>query len=209
MRAWSVVLLALVAACAQAREPVVGLPCENCEAVFEGMPKTIGSHTRIGTATEPGQPMLVSGRVHDASGRAVAGVIVYAYHTNDEGIYPTSGRPTGMGANRHGLLRAWARSDAQGRYRFDTIRPAGYPGTDIPQHIHMHVIEPGRGTYWIDDVTFDDDPRLTEAQIRSPERARRRRRADAGGREGVWQVTRDIELGRNIPGYGQCGSRGG
>ena len=205
MRAWFGVLLLLSAAACSAGEPVVGGPCENCEAVFEGMPAQIAARTRIGTAQEPGQAMLVSGRVRDARGRAVAGVVVYAYQTNDKGIYPTRGAPTGAGANRHGLLRAWARTDAQGRYWFDTVRPAGYPGTDIPQHIHMHVIEPGRCTYWIDDILFRDDERLSAQQARQHDRGR-------GGsgiampqrREGVWQVSRDIELGRNIPGYDGC-----
>ena len=213
MRAWtglSLLLLAASATAAAAHEPVVGLPCENCEAVFEGLPRDIASRTRIGTAKEAGEPLLVTGRVRDANGKAVAGVVVYAYHTDNKGIYPTRGRPTGSGANRHGLLRGWARTDAQGRYWFDTIRPAGYPNTDLPQHIHMHVIEPGRCTYWIDDIHFRDDPRLSEAKIRQFENGRGGGGVAMPTRKGkAWQVNRDIELGRNIPGYASCGKAGG
>ena len=109
------------------------------------------------------------------------------------GIYPRAG-------NRHGTLRGWALTDAQGRYRFDTIRPGAYPSRNVAEHVHMHVIEPGMGTYYI------DEPRVPR---RSAEFTTRRRRRTRGGnglvmparRDGVWHVRRDIVLGRNIPGY--------
>jgi protocatechuate 3,4-dioxygenase beta subunit len=181
-----------------AREKVVGLPCEGCEWVFTGMPDSIASSARIAPAGEPGEPMRIDGTVRDLSGHPVAGIIIYAYHTDAAGIYPRDD----VHHVRHGRLRAWARSDSGGRYRFETIRPAGYPGTDLPQHVHMHVIEPGRCTYWIEDIQFDDDPRMTDG-------VRARLRAGRAGnglavpvrKDGIWLVTRDIVLGENIPGY--------
>jgi protocatechuate 3,4-dioxygenase beta subunit len=165
-------------------EPVVGLPCEGCEAVFDGLPDTI----------------------RDGQGNAVPGVIVYAYHTDVRGVYPPEERLCGRPAYRHGRLRGWAQTDAQGRYRFDTIRPAGYPDTDLPQHIHLHVIEPGRCTYYIDDLVFTDDPRLTPAQRRQAGTGRggtgivTPRRLETGG----WHAVRDIVLGAAVPGYAGC-----
>ena len=162
--------LFLLGSCAQpeaatlAREPVVGLPCEGCEEVFEGLPATLASSARIAPPDEPGQPLRIEGTVRDRSGRPAAGVIVYAYHTDSRGIYPERGA-----ARPHGRLRGWAKTEAKGRYRFDTIRPAGYSDTDIPQHVHMHVIEVGRCTYYIDDILFEDDPRLTPEQKRQSE----------------------------------------
>ncbi len=41
-------------------------------------------------------------------------------------------------------------------YRFETIRPASYPNTKFAQHVHMHVVEPGRCTYFIDGTVFTD-----------------------------------------------------
>lgn len=187
------------------REPVTGLPCEGCEAVFEGLPAQLDSRTRIGPASEPGQPMVLRGTVFGQDGKPRKGVVVYAYHTNARGIYPTAARAPGPASRRHGLLRGWALTDAQGRYAFHTIRPAGYPGTDLPQHIHLHVIERGCATYYIDDVLFTDDPRLTAEQIRRHDR----KRAGSGIatpmlEKGAWQVKRDIRLGLNIPGYPGC-----
>lgn len=185
------------------REPVVGLPCEGCEAVFAGLPRSLSSKARIAPASEPGEPMRLAGTVRDDEGRVASEVIVYAYHTNANGIYPTDGSQRGQAGFRHGRLRGWAMTDASGRYQFDTIRPAGYPNTDLPAHVHMHVLEPGRCTYYIDDTLFDDDPRLTADMRRKLTLGRGgngivvpRRDAD-----GVWLVTRDITLGERIPGY--------
>ncbi len=186
-----------------AHEPIVGLPCEGCEAVFEGLPATLASATRIAAEGEPGQPMRIEGTVRDSSGRPVGGVIVYAYHTNANGIYPTDQQTRGQSAVRHGRLRGWVKTDENGRYRFETIRPAGYPNTDIPAHVHMHVIEVGRCTYYIDDILFDDDPRLT-LEMRSKLTLGRGGNGIVTPKQdtaGVWLVTRDIVLGKNVPDY--------
>ena len=177
------------------RTPVIGGPCENCEDVFVEMPDSLSWSERIAPAGESGEPLRIDGVVRNGKGQPVAGVIVYAYHTDHTGMYP-------RGVIRHGRLRGWARSDERGRYRFDTIRPAGYPNTDLPQHIHMHIIEPGRGTYWISDINFTDDPRLTETQRRELATGRcGSGLATPVRRDGTWFVTRNIVLGENIPGY--------
>lgn len=124
------VICALLAGGASAapREPVTGLPCEGCEAVFEGLPAQLYSRAHIGPPSAPGQPMVLRGTVFGQDGKPRQGVVVYAYQTNARGLYPTAARAAGAASRRHGLLRGWARTDAQGRYAFDTIRPAGYPG---------------------------------------------------------------------------------
>ncbi len=148
------------------REPIIGLPCEGCEAVFEGIPDSLASTSRIAPRDEPGEAMRIEGTVFDRNGLAAPGVIIYAYHTDVGGIYPASNRHRGLAAFRHGRLRSWAETDDRGRYSFDTIRPAGYPNTDSPAHVHMHVIEVGRFTYYLDSIRFEDDPRLSQAERR-------------------------------------------
>jgi protocatechuate 3,4-dioxygenase beta subunit len=133
---------------------------------------------------------------------------VYAYQTDATGVYPQAPALSGAAA-RHGQLRAWARTDDSGRYTFRTVRPAAYPQSTIPQHIHLHVIEPQRCTYYIGDVLFDDDPLLTQA-LRIIE-------ARAFGGNGIvipiklssgsWRATRDIVVGANVPNYGDCSVR--
>ena len=184
-------------------EPIIGLPCEGCEAVFEGLPEALTSRARIAPEDEPGESMVIEGTVRDAGGRATPGIIVYAYQTDARGIYPPDERLAGMAAARHGRLRGWTMTDDGGRYRFDTIRPASYPDNVTPAHVHMHVIEPGCCTYYIDSIHFDDDPRLSTEERAEAEEGRggsgliRPQRDE----QGAWIVTRDIVLGERVPGY--------
>ena len=191
-------LMACLNSCAAAtNEPVLGA-CDGCEAVFVDMPRRIDWSARIAPVAEKGEALVLEGTVSGADGAPAEGIIVYAYHTDAGGVYPA-------GTTRHGRLRGWARTDPKGRYRFETIRPGAYPTRDNPQHIHMHVIEPGKATYYIDEVVFDDDPLLTAAR-------RQQLRSGRGGfgeshpvrdAQGVWHVRRDIAVGKNIAGYGR------
>ncbi len=179
-------------------ERIVGTPCEGCELVFQGMPQDLGPDARIAPIDEPGEPLRIEGTVYHSNGNPASGIIVYAYHTNAGGVYPE-------GSTRHGRLRGWAKTDTSGHYSFQTIRPGAYPGREVPEHVHMHVIEPGRCTYYVDSIHFSDDPRLTaEERRRQPGRggsglANPRRMSD-----GSLVVIRDIHLGRNVPGYQAC-----
>ena len=91
-----------------AQEPIVGLPCEGCEAVFQGLPSALGSTARIARAGEPGTPMTITGRVLGPDSRPRSGVVVYVCQTNARGVYPPPSRALGAAADRHGALRAWA-----------------------------------------------------------------------------------------------------
>jgi len=195
---------------ARPREPIIGGPCEGCEGVFEGLPDTLSSVTRIAPPGEPGQPLIIDGTVRDQRGEPVPGIIVYAYHTDANGIYRQLAHAPGEWARRHGQLRGWAKTDSLGHYRFITIRPGHYPGRNAPEHVHMHVIEPGCCTYYIASIHFDDDPLLSDAT----------RQSDADGRggsglthptrdaDGVWHVRRDIQLGAGVPGYAEARAKG-
>lgn len=201
-------LFLLLAACSRAdagTTPVVGLPCEDCEVPLIGMPAQPPAVARLAPEEEPGERLRLTGRVTDAQGRPRPGVIVYAHQTNQRGVYPGEKSDADPGARRHGRLRAWATTDADGNYTFLSIRPGSYPGTRMPQHIHLYVIESGCALYYIDDVLFRDDPRLTPAAARKADQGR--------GGSGIvmpervadgWRARRDIVLGRHIPDYPGC-----
>lgn len=191
------------------REPLVGLPCEGCEAAFEGLPAEVPTELVLWTKSTPGVPMTVDGRVIDAAGNPRPDVLIYLHQTDGTGIYPAGAQTEGLGreARRHGRLRGWVRSDSEGRYRIVTVRPGSYPEADIPEHIHMQVIEPGCATYLVDDLLFRDDSKLTPDQERHLARGTgglgvvMPRRSTAG-----WEVTRDVVLGAGVPGYPECGA---
>lgn len=192
-------LTAATTVLAQNRKDIGG-GCEDCQMMFDGMPTTLNSETRITRAGEPGEPLVIRGTIYKQDGKTPApGVVLYVYHTDQGGEYTPS--PDQKDARRHGHLRGWVKTDAQGRYSFMTIRPGSYPQGRNPQHIHPIIYEPDKGFYWIDEYLFDDDPYLTER-----ERNSQHGRGGVGiiklKKEGeVWKGTRDIILGKNIPGY--------
>lgn len=179
----------------------VGGRCECCEAIDEQKPKHLDWEMTISSADEPGEALEISGIIFHKDGKTpAAGVTLYVYHTDNTGVYRPVEGLSGC-ARRHGALRGWMLTDAEGKYRFRTIRPASYPGTKAVAHIHPIIAEPGKSPYYIDDFVFEDDPNLTANESKNlPER---------GGsgiitltkEQGKWVGKRDIILGKNIPGY--------
>lgn len=181
---------------------IVGGYCEGCEGIYELMPWQIGSQTTIAPASEPGEPMEISGIIYRSDGKTPArDVILYVYHTDAKGYYSPAPGATGN-VRRHGHLRGWVKTDAKGEYKFITIKPAPYPGRKDPAHIHPIVKEPDKNEYYIDAYVFDDDPLLT-----GHERSKLDNRGGSGivqlsrNGNGVWTGRRNIILGLNVANY--------
>ena len=181
----------------------VGGRCEGCEAIFES-PISFEKLSSVDTLpdfNDKGPKLEVSGIVYHADGKTPAkDVMIYVYHTDQKGIYPKKGNETGWD-KRHGHIRGWVKTDRNGYYKFYTLKPAPYPGGNIPAHIHVTVKEPNKNEYWIDEYLFDDDPLLTEE-----ERQKQEKRGGNGiiklvSRNGFLYATRNIILGENIPDY--------
>lgn len=107
---------------------------------------------------ERGEPLIISGTIFAPDGRTpLEGITLYVYQTDAGGVYTTSG-----GDNRNTRIHGVMRTNAGGRYEFRTVRPASYPGSRQPQHIHAYVSGPGYPEYWINEYHFSDDPFLTD-----------------------------------------------
>jgi protocatechuate 3,4-dioxygenase beta subunit len=103
----------------------------------------LSSHLTIAGPNEPGERLVVSGRVVDSSGHGVAGVVVRAYHTDARGLYRNDNRM--YGENLPPRLEGRLRTAADGSYVIETIRPAPYPNRSIPAHIHFELWPPNGG----------------------------------------------------------------
>lgn len=97
--------------------------------------KTAPAKITVAPKNEPGERLMVIGKVTDAEGKPIAGASVYVYHTDNRGYYSSEVNDD----NRNPRLRGYMRTDAQGRYEYDTIKPAHYPNNRIPAHIHYVV----------------------------------------------------------------------
>ena len=121
--------------------------------------------------------------VLDRDGRPAAGVEVFAYHTDAGGSYAPPGSVDPW------RLKGWAVTDTNGRFEFRTIRPAPYPGREIPAHIHATLTTRCCGRQF-DDLMFDDDPLATRAY---------RDRFAAAGENGLYgAVTRGVDGSQEV-----------
>lgn len=149
-------LLALAAACARAS---AGRDLWN-DAVARRPPlAALGAAARIAPPGEPGIPLRIAGTIVAPDGETpAAGVLVYAYQTDASGVYGPRGGPRFR-------LTGWVRTDAQGRFRFDTIRPGAYPGRGVPAHVHLVAAGGGFPEQWLPELRFAGDPFLTARDV--------------------------------------------
>ena len=160
-------------------------------------PANAPSRVIVAGADEPGERLVVSGRVLDG-GQPVAGVSIFVFQADAEGRY--SKELTGNEAELDPRLRGIMRSDASGAYGYETIRPGHYDGNAA--HVHYLVRAPGYYPLLL-DLWFDDDPELIERRrtgrpeipLSFPQNvvAIRPVTRDAAG---VFHATRDIEMVR-------------
>lgn len=134
---------------------------------------------------EPGEPLIITGVVRDSAGVPIAGAVVHAWQTDRDGHYSRGlvAAPRGPDDEQHPRLFG---------YRFRTIRPGGYPATDDPQHIHLHI-DAAVHQHTYRTLWFEDDSRVTPAKRRALDRETvivpLRKRND-----GVWTTRFDVRL---------------
>ena len=109
-----------------------------------------------------GQRIVLSGRVLDADGRAVPNALVEIWQTNSAGVYDDPSDDGFFPRDPNFVGAGKCVTDADGRFRLRTIRPAAYPGAPgalfRPAHIHVSVIGPDMSSRLITQCYFDDDP---------------------------------------------------
>jgi protocatechuate 3,4-dioxygenase beta subunit len=111
---------------------------------------------------EPGERLVITGTVYKSDGKTpYPGLVMYLYQTEASGVYNNTDN-SWMRPRLHG----WVKTDKNGKYKINTIKPGAYPGRRDPAHIHAIVRLPGEQPKWIDDFLFEGDPHLTDRTIR-------------------------------------------
>jgi protocatechuate 3,4-dioxygenase beta subunit len=200
--ALTIILALCLAAPSQAQSPDPFVPPKNTDVAqmartFPQLiaPKDGPATVIVAPPDEPGQRLIVSGRVTDGK-VPMPGVSIYIYHADARGCYPADcldHGPHTFSARLHGAMR----TDALGRYSYETIRPLGYGGGEA--HVHC-IVATGEPTGWQFEMTFADDPVVVA--VRNGTRATPAYYADGvvsirpatKDAKGVWHVTQDIVL---------------
>ena len=110
-----------------------------------------------------GTPIVVSGRVTDEEGRPVRKALIEVWQASCRGKYPHPDDTTDAPPDPN--LKGWGRmlTDADGRYRFTSIKPGAYPNPGYdnwmrPPHIHYSIFAAGVMQRLITQLYFPDEP---------------------------------------------------
>lgn len=156
-------------------------------------------------AGEPlGERIIVTGRVLDEDGRPVPNTLIEIWQANAAGryVHVRDQHPAPLDPNFTGAGRAV--TDADGRYRFVTIKPGAYPWRNHhnawrPAHIHFSLFGPSFLSRVITQMYFPGDPLFRFDPIFqsiTDERARNRlvSRFDIEATEPEWALAYQFDI---------------
>ena len=138
-------------------------------------PRTENGSSIVRSPT-PGPVLFVNAMVQDQKGKPIEGAEVDVWHSSPEGFYEQQD-PKQAPMN----LRGKFMTDAQGHFRFRSVKPAGYPipidgpvGDLVratgrhhyrPAHLHFLICKPGFKTLISQIYVNDDDKLETDVQF--------------------------------------------
>jgi protocatechuate 3,4-dioxygenase beta subunit len=111
------------------------------------------------TAGEPGIRVKLSGRFTDRDQKPKGNTLFYFYHTMHNGLYADGGN----GQQEIAKLFGYMRTDKDGKFEINTIKPAGYPGERFPSHVHLEIYDDNGKILLGTEFQFEDDPKLDKA----------------------------------------------
>ena len=106
-----------------------------------------------------GQVLNVMGQVLNLSGEPIRDARVEIWQANAHGRYthPSDPNPAPLDPNFDGT--AVLTTDAEGRYRFMTVKPAAYPaGPNLIRPAHIHFQVTGKQDRLVTQMYFEGDP---------------------------------------------------
>jgi protocatechuate 3,4-dioxygenase beta subunit len=117
-----------------------------------------------------GERIIVTGRVLDSDGRPVRQTLVEVWQANAAGRYldPVDDHPAPLDPNFTGAGRCL--TDAEGRYRFVSVKPGAYPWRNHtnawrPAHIHFSLFGTTLASRLVTQMYFPGDPLIPHDPI--------------------------------------------
>ncbi|HEY2658390.1 MAG TPA: protocatechuate 3,4-dioxygenase subunit beta [Caulobacteraceae bacterium] len=184
------------------RQPLVRIPQTLTETTGPAdwsvlMGGLMADLTRQHAGEAQGQRIIVCGRVLDEAHRPVPNTVIEIWQANAAGRYihrkdqwdaPLDPNFTGAGR---------VITDAEGHYRYVTVRPGAYPWGNHhnawrPSHIHLSLLGPAFATRLITQMYFPDDPLVAidpiAGAVPQPYRQRMVSRFDLATTEPNWAL---------------------
>jgi protocatechuate 3,4-dioxygenase beta subunit len=124
----------------------------------DGFRSLIRDHAPTGkinivTSSETGQRIRIKGVMLDKKDKSpLANQLFYFYHTMSSGYY-------GENTDKAKLF-GYLRTNKNGTFEIQTIKPGGYPGEKFPAHVHVEVYGPEGQAIFGTEFQFADDPRM-------------------------------------------------
>jgi len=141
--------------------PAVSCSGEPTQAQMEGpfyKPRT-PLRADLAPTGVPGRPLVFEGRVLGRDCRPAANAVIDLWNADGEGRYDNAGF----------LLRGHQFTDAQGRFRFRTVRPASYAQFGLKRAPHLHAKVQARGGELLTtQLYFPGDPEQSRDPIFDP-----------------------------------------
>tara|TARA_B100000508_G_C11463982_1_gene280604 strand:- start:902 stop:1858 length:957 start_codon:yes stop_codon:yes gene_type:complete len=148
-------------------------------------------NNKLAKSGETGTPMIISGRVTNLDcTEAIPNAIVDVWHANDAGQYD----------NTSYNLRGQTKTNTQGYYVFETIKPGKYlNGAQYrPSHIHFKITAPGKTTlttqlYFKGDtsIPIDAAASINSGTYDASNRIIELKDNGSGTLEGTWDIVVD------------------
>jgi protocatechuate 3,4-dioxygenase beta subunit len=139
------------------------------------------------------QKLKITGTIYESDGVTPAkNVLLFIHHTDENGDFELKRQ----NKKRYVHHRGWVKTDADGKYTFYTFVPGKYIyGNELKQILPI-VKEPNKPEYKIETFLFDDDPLLTGKCRTKVEETNPNRILKLNKKEGLFEATRDIVLGK-------------
>jgi len=154
--------------------------------------------SKVASGEAQGQRIIVEGTVTDEDGRPVPHTMIEVWQANSTGRYhhPGDQHDAPLDPHFHGAGRVF--TDAEGKYRYTSIKPGAYPWRNHhnawrPNHIHYSLFGAGFASRIITQMYFEGDPLLAYDPIYNvvPDEAARQRliaKFDLGLTEPEWAL---------------------
>jgi protocatechuate 3,4-dioxygenase beta subunit len=136
--------------------------CGSCS-----LPKEISSRAWLVLKDEPGEQIILSGRIFKEDGVTPdSGITLFLYQTDAGGYYHRPQEDV-----FHPRLFGWLRTGSDGQYEIHTIKPAPeILAADEPAHIHVHIFGNGMPEHFLHEFWFQGDRNISAEELRASKR---------------------------------------